>query len=78
MLEFINNSHSLTRTAAQKQNINKFSAIRTLKHEYYKHFKIHLLQEVNEEDFYPRVEICEIMMNNIGMDPNLLNIVFSN
>ncbi|EFN82646.1 hypothetical protein EAI_11103, partial [Harpegnathos saltator] len=41
-------------------------------------YKIHLVQELNEDDFDRRIEFCDLMMEKIAKDPNYLsNVVFS-
>ncbi|EFN85686.1 hypothetical protein EAI_09677, partial [Harpegnathos saltator] len=42
-------------------------------------YKIHLVQELNEDDFDRRIEFCDLMMEKIAEDPNYLsNVLFSN
>ncbi|EFN76918.1 hypothetical protein EAI_11088, partial [Harpegnathos saltator] len=41
-------------------------------------YKIHLVQELNEDDFDRRIVFCDLMMERIAEDPNYLsNVVFS-
>jgi len=41
-------------------------------------YKIHLLQELNEDDFDRCLEFCELMMEKIDAEPDFVyNIVFS-
>jgi len=37
-----------------------------------------LVQELNEDYFDRRNELCELMMQRIDEEPNLFNIIFSN
>ncbi|KAG8333323.1 hypothetical protein J6590_000455 [Homalodisca vitripennis] len=51
-------------------------ALRALHQNQYKPYKIHLVQELSEDDFDRRVEFCKLMMANIDNKPIGLNNCF--
>lgn len=45
---------------------------------FFQPFKIHLVEELNEDDYDQKLDFCRIIMDNICVDSNLLNnIIFS-
>ena len=75
---FIEDLRNSIRKVAQQHNIDSMSVHKILKKEKFHPYKIHLAQELCEDDFNRRIEFCENMMLNI--DRNLLfvvNIIFS-
>lgn len=75
---FVENPHISLRRAALEHDISLGSASKIMKINKWHPYKIHLIQELSEDDFDRRTEFCETMMNMIDDDPLLLgNIVFS-
>lgn len=78
MQSVIENPHTSLRRVAQEHDIHYSSVRNVLKRNKCKPYKIHLLQELQEDDWDRRMEFCEIMMKKCDEDPNFLNsIVFS-
>jgi len=76
--DFVENPHLSLRTAAAVHDVSH-EAVRTmLKSIKFHPYKIHLVQELNEDDPDRRLEFCETMMTKIDADPMFLyRIVFS-
>lgn len=75
---FVENPRLSIRKAAQQLEMSTFSIHKNLKLLKFHPYKIHLHQELNEDDYDRRLEFCEIMMGWIDENPNFLyNIVFS-
>ncbi|KAJ8934140.1 hypothetical protein NQ318_010361 [Aromia moschata] len=55
------NPHKPTRQVAADNDISETSLSRLLKNEKYRPYKIHLVQELNDDDPDRRLEFCEIM-----------------
>jgi len=52
--------------------------LKILKNNKFHPYKVHLVQELNDDDFDRCIEFCELMMERIDEDLNFLsNIVFS-
>lgn len=67
-----------TRQLATISGISRTSFRRILKSNKFHPYKIHLVQELHEDDFDRRLEFCENMSERIINDPNLVfNICFS-
>jgi len=74
---FIKNPHDSSRKALQ-HDIDQKSVLKILKNNKFHPYKVHLVQELNDDNFDRRIEFCELMMERIDKDPNFLsNIVFS-
>lgn len=74
-LSFVENPRLSTRNGAQQLGMSQRSVVRNLKHVKFHPYKIHLHQELNEDDFDRRVQFCEIMMDRIDQDPNFLHLI---
>lgn len=75
---FVENPHLSTRRAAQQHDITHTTIHQILKAIEFHPFKVHLVQELNEDDPDRRIEFCDLMMNRMDNDPNFLHhIVFS-
>lgn len=71
-------AHSSSRQLAADNNISQRSVLRVLKKEKYHPYKVHLVQELTEDDPDRRIEFCEIMQNVCNHNPRFLrNILFS-
>lgn len=67
-----------TRKLSSVTNISRTTIRRILKHHKFHPYKIHLVHQLNEDDFDRRQEFCEIMTTRIDADENFLfNICFS-
>lgn len=78
LLSFVENPHTSLRKVAQEHNVHFTSVRNVLKNNNFKPYKIHLLQELNEDDFDRRMEFCEIMMRKCDENRDFLNcLVFS-
>lgn len=54
------------------------SVLRILKQNKFHPYKVHLVQELSEDDFDRRLEYCETVMRKVDEDPDFIqNIVFS-
>ena len=74
----VQNSHLSLRRVALNQEISKNSVHRILKSIKFHPYKMHLVQELNEDDPDRRNEFCDLMIDRIDRDPTLLfNIAFS-
>lgn len=63
---------------ADQFNLSKSSCFRTLKMEKYKSYKIKNVHKLLPRDYLTRMEFCELWMQKINNDPNVLNkILFS-
>lgn len=72
------NPHVSTNFVSQSVEISRRSVGRVLHKHGYKAYKIHLVQELSEDDFDRRVEFGELMMENIDNNTiTLNNVVFS-
>lgn len=75
---FVEYPHLTIRRAAEQHDISRMSVHTILKSIKFHPYKVHLVQELNEDDPDRRTEFCDLMMNKIDRDPNFLyNIVFS-
>lgn len=75
---FVEDPSISLRRVSEEQGISRGSVAKIMKLNKWHPYKIHLHQELSEDDFDRRVEFCEIMMQMIDDDPLLLNnIVFS-
>lgn len=75
---FVEDPNVSLRRVALAQDVSLGSASKIMKMNKWHPYKIHLYQELFEDDFDRRVEFYEIMINMIDDDPLLLNnIVFS-
>lgn len=77
-LSFVEDPHLSTRRAALHHDVSHMSVHRCLKSIRFHPYKMHLVQELNEDDPDRRIEFCDEMMTIINNDNNFLhNIVFS-
>lgn len=75
---FVEDPHLTVRKASEQLEINRMSIFRNLKMIKFHPYKIHLHQEINDDDFDRRVEFSENMMERIVQNPNFQSlIVFS-
>lgn len=75
---FIENPHLSLRRAGIEHDSSHECVRKILKSIHFHPYKIHLVQELNEDDPDRRLEFCETMMNRIDAQPNFLyNILFS-
>jgi len=75
---FVEDPHISINRVAQKHKIGYGSVHKILKLNKWHPYKLHLVQELSEDDFDRRIEFCDVMMEMIVDDPVLLNnIVFS-
>ncbi|KYN18348.1 hypothetical protein ALC57_09344 [Trachymyrmex cornetzi] len=75
---FVENPHISINRVAQEHEIGHASVSKILKLNKWHPYKLHLCQELSEDDFDRRIEFCDLMMEMIVDDPLLLNnIVFS-
>lgn len=78
LLDLQENPHKATRQVAVEQSVCKSSVLKYLHKNKWHPYKVHLVQELNEDDFDRRLEFCEIMMDRCSVDPQLLSkILFS-
>jgi len=74
----IKNPHDSSRKVTLQHDTDQKSVLKILKNNKFHPYKVHLVQEPNDDDFDRRIEFCELMMERIDEDPNFLsNIVFS-
>lgn len=74
----VEDPHVSTSTVSRAVGISQRSVLRVLHKNSFKPYKIHLVQELSEDDYDRRVEFCEIMMGNLDRNTIVLNnIVFS-
>ncbi|EFN79651.1 hypothetical protein EAI_12675, partial [Harpegnathos saltator] len=70
------NPYDSTRKVVQQNDLDQKSVLKILKLNQFQPYKVHLVQELSDDDFDRRIEFCELIMERI--DPNYLsNIVFS-
>lgn len=78
LLSIEENPHLSTRIIGLDYNISHMSVDRVLKCEKFHPYKIHLVQELSEDDFDRRLEFSEQMMDLCNANPNFINkIMFS-
>lgn len=69
---FVENSHLSIRKANHQHGISRMAVQKILKKIKFYPYKIHLVQELNEDDFDRRMEFCELMMRKPDNDLNFL------
>jgi transposase len=75
---FVENPYLSLRRAGNEHDVSHETVRKVLKSIHFHPYKIHLVQELNEDDPDRRIEFSETMMNRIDEDPLFLyNIVFS-
>uniref|UniRef100_A0A1B6HYH3 DUF4817 domain-containing protein n=1 Tax=Homalodisca liturata TaxID=320908 RepID=A0A1B6HYH3_9HEMI len=75
---FIEDPHTSLRKAAQQHDMHPMSVSKILKINKYKPFKVHLVQQLSEDDYDRRVEFCELVMRKCDDNRDFLtNILFS-
>ena len=75
---FVEDPHISINRVAQEHEIGYASVSKILKLNKWHPYKLHLVQELSEDDFDRRIEFCDLMMEMIVDDSLLLNnIVFS-
>lgn len=77
---FVENPHisrTVSRRTAEEHQIDQKAMCKILKQNKFHPFKIHLVQELND-DFDRRLEFCKLMMERIDAEPEFLyNVGFS-
>lgn len=72
------NPHSTVVGVASQLNTSKNTVSRLLRKLKYHPYKVHLVQELSDDDFDRRAEFCETMIDRSNANPELIrNIVFS-
>lgn len=75
---FVEDPHSSIRKAIVQHDISFSSVQKILKTNKFHPYKLHLVQELSEDDFDRRVEYCDTVMQKLDIDENFSNsIVFS-
>lgn len=78
ILDVMENPTTSTQQLALTHDISRYSIQKIVKRERFRPYKIHLLQELGEDDFDRRIEFCEVIMDNLGRNLNFVNnILFS-
>lgn len=78
ILDVMENPTTSTQQLALAHDISRYSIQKIVKRERFRPCKIHLLQELGEDDFDRRIEFCEVIMDNLGRNLNFVNnILFS-
>jgi transposase len=78
LMSVVENPHVSTTVLSREVGISQGSVCKILHENKFKAYKIHLVHELNEDDFDRRVEYCDEMMSKIDNKTlNLNNIVFS-
>ncbi|KAJ8948035.1 hypothetical protein NQ318_003368 [Aromia moschata] len=60
LLDIQDNPHKPTRQVAADNDVSKTSILRLLKNQKYRPYKIHLVQELNDDDPDRQLKLCEI------------------
>lgn len=78
VLDVVENPKNSTEQLALNHDMSRYSIQKILKREKFHPYKIHLLQELCEDDFDRRIEFCEVIMDRLNQNPNFVkNILFS-
>lgn len=78
MLDLQENPHKSSRQVAAEQSVSKSSVLKYLHKNKWHPYKVHLVQELIEDDLDRRLEFCEIMMDRCNANPQFLSkMVFS-
>ena len=78
MLDVTEKPKTSVQLLALNHKMGRNSVKKILKREKYHPYKIHLLQELSEDDFDRRIEFCEIMADRLYQYANFINqLVFS-
>lgn len=78
LLTFQENPHTSSRQVGLDNNMDHTTVLKILKKEKWHPYKVHLVQELLEDDFDRRVEFCENIMEKCNRDPLFVkNIIFS-
>lgn len=78
LIDLMDNPKVSVEQIALNHGMCRRSVQKILKKEHFHPYKVHLLQEINEDDFDRRLEFCEIMMERLSNVPNFAsNIIFS-
>lgn len=78
MISFEEDPHKSTRQVALEHNVSHVSVWKLLKSQKWHPYKIHLVQELNEDDFDRRNEFCETLNGMIDQNPHFEQcIIFS-
>ncbi|KAJ8959810.1 hypothetical protein NQ318_011542 [Aromia moschata] len=77
LLDIQDNPHKPTRQVAADNDVIKTSILRLLKNEKYRPYKIHLVQELNDDDPDCRLEFCEIMANRCQDNPLFITFILT-
>jgi len=73
LLTVTDNPHTSVSRAAQANDISATSVRRILKKHHYHPYKIHLVQELSEDDYDRRVEFCDTMMTRLADNHQFFN-----
>lgn len=78
MLDVVENPINSTQQRALNHNMSRYSIQKICKREKFHPYKIHLLQELSEDDFDRRIEFCEVIMDKLNENVNFVtHILFS-
>jgi len=78
LIDLQDNPKQSLRQLSLNHHVSFQSVLNLLKREKIRPYKIHLVQELVEDDFYRRSEFCEVLMEKCNVDPNFVyNIIFS-
>ncbi|KMQ82140.1 transposable element tc3 transposase, partial [Lasius niger] len=73
LLTVYDNPHTSVSRTAQENDISTTSVHRILKKHHYHPYKIHLVQELSEDDYDRRVEFCDTMMTRFADNRQFFN-----
>lgn len=78
VLAFQENPHTSSRQVALDNNLHQSTVVRVLKKEKWHPYKVHLVQELLQDDFDRRVEFCETIMERCNRDRSFIKkVLFS-
>lgn len=78
ILDVVENPKTSAQQLALNHNMSRYSIQKITKREKFRPYKIHLLQELSEDDFDRRIEFCELIMEKLRQNFNFANhILFS-
>jgi len=73
LLTITDNPHTSVSRAAQANDISATSVRRILKKHHYHPYKIHLVQELSEDDYDRKIEFCDTMMTRLADNHQFFN-----
>lgn len=78
LLDVLENPHTSISKLSLYHNVSKRSVRRILSKNKFHPYKVHLVQELNEDDPDRRMQFCQEMMNHIDINANFVNnVVFT-